>query len=262
MVTDTGKRRLLDGCRIGETVLHARELTLDEMVVSFLAMPAYIGDEAVIAKLAAWKVEAVSEVKRRMWPACVSLVSVNGEAEQVDFIDSSVTEEEEMRTDPPTPTVTAPPLEHGEASSSSQSQDSAAHRSSLHMEVGPFPSASPSPLSPSSPTLEERKRPGTLFIWQERERLQQQQREKACLLKSSTKTGSHVATPPPTGSSSCDASPENGNTHSGLRQRCASADQMSSGSASVLLQRSSSRTSTTGSEQCDHSKEIHALKCL
>ncbi|KAM9726311.1 uncharacterized protein ACNS7B_017278 [Menidia menidia] len=68
MVTDTGKRRLLDGCRIGETVLHTRELTSDEMVVSFLAMPAYIGDEAVIAKLAAWKVEAVSVVKRRMWP--------------------------------------------------------------------------------------------------------------------------------------------------------------------------------------------------
>ena len=48
------------------------------------------------------------------------------------------------------------------------------------MEVGPPSSASSSsPLSPSSPTLEERRRPGTLFIWQERERLQQQQREKA-----------------------------------------------------------------------------------
>uniref|UniRef100_A0A3Q3X795 Calponin-homology (CH) domain-containing protein n=1 Tax=Mola mola TaxID=94237 RepID=A0A3Q3X795_MOLML len=52
----------------------------------------------------------------------------NGGAEHVDFIDSSVTAEEEEE--------------------------------------------------PSSPTLEERKRPGTLFIWQQRERLQQQ-REKA-----------------------------------------------------------------------------------
>ncbi|KAG7235459.1 hypothetical protein INR49_002690 [Caranx melampygus] len=50
--------------------------------------------------------------------------------------------------------------------------------SSLHVDVGPPSSTSSSPLSPSSPTLEERRRPGTLSIWQERERLQQQ-REKA-----------------------------------------------------------------------------------
>lgn len=38
--------------------------------------------------------------------------TVNGEAEHVDFIDSSVTEEEEeeIRIDPPTPPLTAPPL--------------------------------------------------------------------------------------------------------------------------------------------------------
>lgn len=38
--------------------------------------------------------------------------SVNGEAEHVDFIDSSVAEEEEeeIRMDPPTPPLTAPPL--------------------------------------------------------------------------------------------------------------------------------------------------------
>ncbi|KAM4537560.1 leucine-rich repeat and calponin homology domain-containing protein 4 isoform 2-T2 [Odontesthes bonariensis] len=170
--------------------------------------------------------------------------NVNGEAEHVDFIDSSVAEEEEeIRIDPPTPTLTAPPLEQTQMSSSSQTLDSAARRSSLHMEVGSHSSASSSPLSPSSPTLEERKRPGTLFIWQERERLQQQ-REKACLLKLTTKTGNYMATAPPTGSSSCGASPENGSSHSGLRQRCASADQMSTGSSSVLLHRSSSRTGT------------------
>lgn len=40
------------------------------------------------------------------------LFAVNGEAEQVDFIDSSVTEEEEeeIRVDPPTPPLTALPL--------------------------------------------------------------------------------------------------------------------------------------------------------
>lgn len=55
-------------------------------------------------------------------------------------------------------------------------------RSSLHIELGSSSSASSSPLSPSSPSLEERRRPGTLFIWQERERLQQQQKEKARLI--------------------------------------------------------------------------------
>ncbi|XP_062300337.1 leucine-rich repeat and calponin homology domain-containing protein 4 isoform X1 [Scomber scombrus] len=164
---------------------------------------------------------------------------VNGEAEQVDFIDSSVTEEEE---DPPTPPLTAPPLEQKESSPPSQSQDSTIHRSSLHLEVVPPSSASSAPLSPSSPTLEERRRPGTLSIWQERERLQQQQKEKTSFLKSSTKTGSHVASPPQTGSSSVGGSPENSTSQSGLRHRCASADQMSTVPHSILLQRSSSRT--------------------
>ncbi|KAM3590638.1 uncharacterized protein V6R79_013440 [Siganus canaliculatus] len=169
---------------------------------------------------------------------------VNGEAEHMDFIDSSVTEEEEeeIRTDPPTPPLSAPSLKQTDDSSSPQGQDSSVRRPSLHLEVGPPSSSSSSPVSPSSPSLEERKRPGTLFIWQERERLQQQQREKASLLKSSTKTGSHVATAPLTGSSSAGTSPENSSSHSGLRQRCASADQMSIVSPSVYLHRSSSRT--------------------
>ncbi|XP_035531601.1 leucine-rich repeat and calponin homology domain-containing protein 4 [Morone saxatilis] len=156
---------------------------------------------------------------------------VNGAAEHTDFIDSIVTEEEEeIRIDPPTPTLTAP-LEN-----SSPPQDSTVCRTSLHIDVGPPTSAPSAPLSPSSPTLEERRRPGTLLIWQERER-QHQQREKASLLKSSTKTGSHVAAAPPqTGSVSAGASPEN-NSQSGLRQRCASADQMSP----TILHRSSSR---------------------
>ncbi|KAG7235104.1 hypothetical protein INR49_002697, partial [Caranx melampygus] len=145
---------------------------------------------------------------------------VNGEAEQHDFIDSIATEEEEegIRTDPPTPPLSAPPLDQKEKSSSPQNQDSTIHRSSLHVDVGPPSSTSPSPLSPSSPTLEERRRPGTLSIWQERERLQQQ-REKAS-----------------------GVSPENSSSQSsGLRQRCASVDHMSSGSPSVVLHRSSSR---------------------
>ncbi|XP_053272018.1 leucine-rich repeat and calponin homology domain-containing protein 4 isoform X1 [Pleuronectes platessa] len=164
--------------------------------------------------------------------------AVNGEAEQVDFIDSSVTEEEEEEENRPDPRT--PPLDQKEKTSPSQTQDSTTCRSSLHVEVVPPSSPSSSPLSPSSPTLEERRRPGTLLIWQERERLQQQ-REKASLLKPSTKTGSHVATAPQAGSSSAGTSPENSSSLAGLRQRCASAEQMGTLSPSVLLQRSSSR---------------------
>ncbi|XP_071782147.1 DISP complex protein LRCH3 isoform X2 [Centroberyx gerrardi] len=173
---------------------------------------------------------------------------VNGEAEQVDFIDSSVTEEEEeIRTDPPTPPLTAPPSEQKEQTSPSQTQDSSTRRSSLQVEVSHPSSASSSPLSPSSPTLEERRRPGTLLIWQERERQQQQQREKASLLKSSSKTGSHVAAAPQTGSCTGGGSPENSHSHTGLRQRCASADQMSTVFPPTLIQRSASRSDVPSS---------------
>ncbi|KAK1889890.1 Leucine-rich repeat and calponin like domain containing protein 4 [Dissostichus eleginoides] len=140
---------------------------------------------------------------------------VNGDAGHVDFIDSSVTEEEEMRMHPPTPPLTAPPLEQSESSSPSQSHDSTTCRSSLHVD--------------------------------ERERLQQQQRDKASLLKSSTKTGSHVAPAPQTGSSSAGGSPENSSSLTGLRQRCASADQMSAAPPPTLLQRSSSRSDVPSS---------------
>ncbi|XP_041842470.1 leucine-rich repeat and calponin homology domain-containing protein 4 isoform X2 [Melanotaenia boesemani] len=176
--------------------------------------------------------------------------NVNGEADQVDFIDSVTEEEEEeaIRIEPPTPPLTAPHLEQKtSSSSSSQTQDSTTCRSSLHVEVGSHSSASSSPLSPSSPTLEEKKRPGTLLIWQERERQQQQQqREKPSFMKSHTKTGSHMTNSPPTGSSSCGASPEN-SSNAGLRQRCASADQMTGGSPSLLLHRSNSRTDVPSS---------------
>ncbi|KAF3836779.1 hypothetical protein F7725_004243 [Dissostichus mawsoni] len=159
---------------------------------------------------------------------------VNGDAGHVDFIDSSVTEEEEMRMHPPTPPLTAPPLVQPPCGR------------------GPPILDLPLPLSPSSPSLEERRRPGTLFIWQERERLQQQQRDKAS-----------------------GGSPENSSSLSGLRQRCAvstdlsssyteqelhrslmkahrvpfpqSADQMSAAPPPTLLQRSSSRSDVPSS---------------
>ncbi|XP_041723670.2 leucine-rich repeat and calponin homology domain-containing protein 4 isoform X1 [Coregonus clupeaformis] len=156
---------------------------------------------------------------------------VNGEAEQVVSIDCSVTEEEEeeCRTNHPTPLLTAPPQEKTKKSSPPpQTQDTSISRSSISVEVG---GCGGRPLPPSSPTLEERRRPGTLLIWQERERAQQQKRDHRArdngLLKTTTaKTGSHVATLSQTGSSSSGGSPDNRHSQNSLRQRCASADQM------------------------------------
>ncbi|XP_055012092.1 leucine-rich repeat and calponin homology domain-containing protein 4 isoform X2 [Boleophthalmus pectinirostris] len=158
--------------------------------------------------------------------AHIQSTKVNGDVEQVDFIDSSVTEEEEeeMRTDAPTPPLTTPLLELKERCGAPQSNESSTtRRSSLHVDTCSPSSTSSSPvLSPSSPTLEERRRPGTLQIWQERERQQQQQKEKA--------SGS---------------SPESNSSQTGLRQRCASAEQMRS--VSPCLQRSTSRTDAPSS---------------
>ncbi|XP_029939798.1 leucine-rich repeat and calponin homology domain-containing protein 4 isoform X2 [Salarias fasciatus] len=191
--------------------------------------------------------------------------SVNGQVEQVDFIDSSLTEDE-VRTDPlarPSgPSVHR--LVSGQLSarktmhlvtdsqeqkeSCLQTHDSTTRRSSHSLDISSSPSLSPaspaspaSPPSPSSPSLEERRRPGTLLIWQERERLQQQ-RERSSVLKPSSKTGSHVSSAAETGSSSCGGSAESSASPSGLRQRCVNPDLLNWESPSLPLQRSMSRT--------------------
>lgn len=63
-----GKDRLLEGFKIGEVRIIARELRNDEMVVSFLNLPAYITDDEILGKLHGWGVSATSPIKRRMWP--------------------------------------------------------------------------------------------------------------------------------------------------------------------------------------------------
>ncbi|CAB1345003.1 unnamed protein product [Coregonus sp. 'balchen'] len=158
---------------------------------------------------------------------------VNGEAEQVVSIDCSVTEEEEeeCRTNHPTPPLTAPPQEKTKKSSPPpQTQDTSISRSSISVEVG---GCGGRPLPPSSPTLEERRRPGTLLIWQERERAQQQKRDHRArdngLLKTTTaKTGSHVATLSQTGSSSSVGSPDNRHSQNSFRQRYGPSSPMAS----------------------------------
>ncbi|XP_061816035.2 leucine-rich repeat and calponin homology domain-containing protein 4 isoform X3 [Nerophis lumbriciformis] len=145
--------------------------------------------------------------------------NVNGQPEQMDF-NSTVTEKEddEMKTDLPTPSLATRPLQLKGRASPSHNNDSTVCRVISHKEVALHSSASPSPLSPSSPTMEERRQPGSLLIWQERERLQQQQQ------------GEKASGPSP------DSSPP----HRGPQLRCASTEHLVC--SSTLLQRSRSRT--------------------
>lgn len=63
-----GKERLLEGFKIGNTRVMAKELTNDELVVSFLGLPAYTTDVEILGKLHGWGVSATSPIRRRMWP--------------------------------------------------------------------------------------------------------------------------------------------------------------------------------------------------
>lgn len=63
-----GKERLLEGFKIGQTRVLAHEVHNDELVVSFLNLPAYISDEEIIGKLHGWGVSVTSAIRRRMWP--------------------------------------------------------------------------------------------------------------------------------------------------------------------------------------------------
>ena len=63
-----GKERVLDGFKIDGVTLTARGLGNDELVVSFLNLPAYITDKEILDKIEGWGVSAASSIKRRMWP--------------------------------------------------------------------------------------------------------------------------------------------------------------------------------------------------
>ncbi|KAG1952143.1 leucine-rich repeat and calponiny domain-containing protein [Pimephales promelas] len=169
---------------------------------------------------------------------------VNGELEQVDFIDNSVMEEEEERCHLP---LTESPQENSESSSSTSSQSPDSTGSRIFV-IGDGSDSG----SPSSPTLEERRRPGNLLIWQERERAQQQRDKASTLQKIIVKTGSNLATTTKhggtgsiSGGDSDSSSPPNG-----PKQRCASADQISQSSHTGSLQRSISRTDAPSVKPC------------
>ena len=68
LTSQKAKERLLDGFRIGSARLHVRDITNDELVVSFMGLPVYIEDGEIIDKLLFWGVTPISEVRRKMWP--------------------------------------------------------------------------------------------------------------------------------------------------------------------------------------------------
>ena len=68
MLDASGKDKLMDGLKIGNNIVVANELTRSELVVSFIALPAYITDEEILTKLRIWGVTPVSPIKRRVWP--------------------------------------------------------------------------------------------------------------------------------------------------------------------------------------------------
>ena len=63
-----GKERLIDGFKIKNCQIMARDLSNDELVVSFMNLPVYITDEEILEKLNGWGVNATSPIKRRRWP--------------------------------------------------------------------------------------------------------------------------------------------------------------------------------------------------
>ncbi|XP_077598133.1 DISP complex protein LRCH3 isoform X2 [Stigmatopora nigra] len=159
----------------------------------------------------------------------IQVNKVNGKAERLEFMDGGLTEEdEEPRMGPKTqPSVP----ESKEKPAPSHDKISPIYRPRLHVDIASAPASTPPNRSPtSSPTSEERRRPGTLLIWQERERLQQQLLgDKSSSLKPFSKTGNLAASATRTGSSSPDGqSPETSPSHRS--------------SGVLLLQRSRSRT--------------------
>ena len=68
MKTEEGKTKIMDGLKIQNNTVTAREINNDEMVVSFINLPTYIDDETILSKLRDWGVIPVSRIRRRMWP--------------------------------------------------------------------------------------------------------------------------------------------------------------------------------------------------
>lgn len=60
-----GKERILQGFQVGEIGVDVTDLCNNEVMVSFLKLPAYITDYEIKSKLQLWGVTQVTPIKRR-----------------------------------------------------------------------------------------------------------------------------------------------------------------------------------------------------
>ncbi|XP_034053212.1 uncharacterized protein LOC117533534 isoform X2 [Gymnodraco acuticeps] len=65
MKTEEGRDSLLEGVRVKGVLISARKLSENEVTVSFMYLPAYIGDGVILERLREWGVEPVSRIHRR-----------------------------------------------------------------------------------------------------------------------------------------------------------------------------------------------------
>ena len=68
MAKEEEKQKLLDGLKIKNTTVCAKEILKNTIIVSFLNLPVYISDTVILEKLQSWGVDAASRIKRRQWP--------------------------------------------------------------------------------------------------------------------------------------------------------------------------------------------------
>ncbi|KAK1153299.1 hypothetical protein AOXY_G30205 [Acipenser oxyrinchus oxyrinchus] len=165
--------------------------------------------------------------------------SVNGEVEQIDFIDSSLNgeEEDDSKSDSSPQQQTAPPEEKTHKKKTSSPKFEATDKTQNN---GPAVCLEPpgslkgsrddsaSVALPASPPSEERRRPEILQIWKERERQQQaalrrQGAERRDSCASTQKTGTSTMPALQTGNTG-GGQPESSSLHS-VKQRCQSSDQ-------------------------------------
>ncbi|XP_058871613.1 leucine-rich repeat and calponin homology domain-containing protein 4-like isoform X1 [Acipenser ruthenus] len=156
--------------------------------------------------------------------------SVNGEVEQIDFIDSSLNgeEEDDSKSDSSPQQQTAPPEEKTQKKKTLSPKLEATDKTQINRPAvclelpGSLKGSrddSTSAAPPASPPSEERRHPEILQIWKERERQQQ-----AALRSASTqKTGASTMPALQTGNTG-GGQPESSSLHS-VKQRCQSSDQ-------------------------------------
>ncbi|KAL3055928.1 hypothetical protein OYC64_018599 [Pagothenia borchgrevinki] len=63
-----GMESLLEGVRVKGVLVSARELLRNEVTVSFMNIPVYVEDDAILLKLNSWGAEPASHIIRRRVP--------------------------------------------------------------------------------------------------------------------------------------------------------------------------------------------------